>query len=76
LLLRSAEEASALAIYTLGVTATVPWTDTGINIAAGSQLDITASGIVHYSTSSYQVCDANGGDYTGTQFLSPKKQDM
>lgn len=69
-LLRSAQEAPALTIYTLDVPATVPWTDTGINLTAGSQLDITATGTVHYSTSSYQVCDANGGDYTGAQFLS------
>ena len=39
----------------------MPWTDTGINIAAGSQLDITASGIVAYGGSTDQTTDANGG---------------
>jgi len=68
-ILQSPQDARAL-VYTLDVPATVPWTDTGIDITAGSQLSITASGTVHYSTSSYQVCDANGGDYTGAQFLS------
>ncbi|HLX96679.1 MAG TPA: LecA/PA-IL family lectin [Verrucomicrobiae bacterium] len=70
LLWPGAEAATAQIIYTLDVPATTPWTDTGINLTAGSQLDITATGTVHYSTSSYQVCDANGGDYSGAQFLS------
>jgi hypothetical protein len=70
MLLRSAQEAPAVNIYTLDVPATVPWTDTGINIAAGSLLDVNATGIVHYSYSSYQVTDANGGNYDGTKFLS------
>lgn len=70
LLLSQGMEKAAAQIYTFSVPSTVPWTDTGIGIAAGSQLEITASGTVHYSTSSYQVCDANGGDYTGAQFLS------
>ena len=69
-LLRSAEAAPVTNVYTIDVPCTVPWTDTGINIAAGSQLDITASGTVHYSYSAEQVCDANGGDNTGQQFLS------
>jgi len=59
-----------MTVYTLDVPCTVPWTDTGINIAAGSQLDITATGIVAYGGSPSQVTDANGGDYTGQQFLS------
>jgi hypothetical protein len=70
LLFEGVTPAMAQNIYTFDVPSTVPWTDTGINITAGSLLDITATGTVHYSTSSYQVCDANGGDYTGAQFLS------
>jgi hypothetical protein len=70
LLLGLSAEVATAQIYTLGVPDTVPWTDTGIYLTAGSQLNITATGTVHYSTSSYQVCDANGGDYTGAQFLS------
>jgi hypothetical protein len=53
----------------MNVTSTVPWTDTGIYIAAGSQLDITASGIVAYGTSPVQVTDANGGESSGQQFF-------
>jgi hypothetical protein len=67
-LLRSAQEAPAQNIYTMNVPITVPWTDTGINIAAGSQLDITASGIVAYGWSPGQMTDANGGD-SGQQFF-------
>jgi len=70
LLFQNGGVAIAQEVYTLDVPSTVPWTDTGINIAAGSQLIITATGTVHYSYSSYQVCDANGGDYSGAQFLS------
>ena len=66
-ILGSAQEAPAQNIYTMDVTSTVPWTDTGIYIAAGSQLDITASGIVVYGWSPGQVADANGGD-SGVQF--------
>jgi hypothetical protein len=68
-LLQSAQEAPAQNIYTMDVPCTVPWTDTGINIAAGSQLDITASGIVRYGWDQGQTTDANGGDYTGPQFF-------
>jgi hypothetical protein len=68
-LLRGAQEAPAQNIYTMNVTSTVPWTDTGIYIAAGSQLDITASGIVAYGRSPAQVPDANGGESSGQQFF-------
>ena len=68
-LLGSAQEAPAQNIYTMDVTSTVPWTDTGIYIAAGSQLDITASGIVAYGGSPGQVTDANGGNWDGQQFF-------
>jgi hypothetical protein len=69
LLLRGAQEAPAQNIYTMNVPIAVPWTDTGINIAAGSQFDITASGIVAYGGSPSQVTDANGGDSSGIQFF-------
>lgn len=68
-LLPSVQEAPAQNFYTLNVPITVPWTDTGINIAAGSQLDITASGIVAYGGSPGQVTDANGGNWDGQQFF-------
>jgi hypothetical protein len=69
LLLRGAQEAPAQNIYTMNIPISVPWTDTGINIAAGSQLDITASGIVVYGGSPGQVTDANGGNWDGQQFF-------
>jgi hypothetical protein len=68
-LLQSAQEAPAQNIYTMDVPCTVPWTDTGINIAAGSQLDITASGIVSYGSFPFEVTDANGGNWDGQQFF-------
>jgi hypothetical protein len=69
-LLPSAQEAPAQNIYTMDVPITVPWTDTGINIAAGSRLEITASGIVAFGGSPGQTTDANGGDViTGQQFF-------
>jgi hypothetical protein len=53
----------------MDVSSTVPWTDTGINIASGSQLDITASGLVAYALNIAMV-NANGGDWTGAQFFA------
>jgi hypothetical protein len=61
MLLPSVQEAPAQNIYTMDVPITVPWTDTGINIAAGSQFVITASGLVAYGGATDQTTDANGG---------------
>jgi hypothetical protein len=70
-LLQSADEASGqINIYTLEVPGTAPWTDTGINITAGSQLAITASGIVGYGFESGQTTDANGGDISDVKFFA------
>lgn len=49
-------------IYTLTLSDTVPWTDTGINIAAGSELEITASGTATYGFSAGQSCGPNGAN--------------
>lgn len=57
-------------IYTLSISSTVPWTDTGINVAAGSELEVTASGTVAYGLSPGQSCGPNGGDLGGPLFLS------
>lgn len=62
--LRSADNASAT-IYTLSVPDTVPWTDTGIFISGGSQLEISASGTATYGFSPGQSCDPNGGNAGG-----------
>src|SRR5215472_405334 len=47
-------------IYTLTIPDTVPWTDTGINIAAGYQLQITATGTAIFGFSPGQSCGPNG----------------
>ena len=64
----SALTASAT-VYTLEIPSTQEWTDTGIDIAPGSLVGITASGMVQYGYLGEQVTDANGGDYTGQQFF-------
>lgn len=48
------------AIYTLTIPDTTPWTDTGIDIAAGSDLQITATGTATFGFSSGQSCGPNG----------------
>jgi hypothetical protein len=56
--------------YTLDVPGTAPWYDTGIDVFAGYKLDITATGIVTYDVWHGNSSDANGGDWTGNNFLS------
>jgi len=56
--------------YTLDVPGTAPWYDTGIDVFAGYKLDITATGIVTYDIWHGNSSDANGGDWTGNNFLS------
>lgn len=68
LFLRCADNASATT-YTITVPGTVPWTDTGIFIPSGSQLRITASGVVTYGGSPGQQSGPDGGDM-GTKFES------
>ena len=58
---------------TLDVPGTAPWYDTGIDVFAGDELDITATGIVSYNL--YAIggplgADANGGDSTGQNLFS------
>jgi len=54
----------------LSVPATTPWTDTGVDVVAGTDVTIHASGIVHYGGAPQQQTDANGGDYTGAKYFS------
>ncbi len=56
-------------IFTLNIPDTVAWTDTGINIAAGSELEISASGTVTYGLSAGETIGPNGGNPGGSQFL-------
>jgi len=57
-------------IFTLSIPDTVAWTDTGINIAAGSELEISASGTVTYGFSTGQSTGPNGGDTSSQQFFA------
>ena len=57
-------------IFTFSIPATTPWTDTGINISAGSELEVTASGTATYGFSPGQNCGPNGGDLGGPLFFS------
>lgn len=68
LFLRSADNASAT-IYTISVPGTAPWTDTGIVVPSGSELQVSASGTITYGFSAGQQSGPNGGDQ-GTQFES------
>jgi hypothetical protein len=60
----------AQSTYNLVIPATTPWTDTGIYVAAGTTLQITATGTVYYGYESQQITDANGGDYTGIKYFA------
>lgn len=70
LLLLHSARATQPADFVFLIPSTTAWTDTGLDIPAGSELSITTSGTVYYGPDSAQVTDANGGDYTGTKFFS------
>lgn len=58
--------------YTLNIPASSPWYDTGINVLAGWQLSITATGLVSYNAFQIggpKLADANGGDTSGENFF-------
>jgi hypothetical protein len=61
-----------LGAYTFNVPGTTPWFDTGIDITAGWQLRVGATGLVTYNTGlpGTAVADANGGDWLGGNFFS------
>ena len=48
---------------------TTPWTDTGIDVTAGTLVTIHASGKARYGPLAPQVTDANGGNFDGQQFF-------
>ena len=66
----SADVACTPRDFTLHVSATSPWTDTGIDVAAGAELVIHATGTVSYGEQSNQVCDADGVNYDGQKYFS------
>ena len=54
----------------LQVPGAVPWTDTGIDLASGTELVVHASGKVRYGGDPKQVQDANGVNFDGQKFFS------
>lgn len=56
--------------FTLQVPATTAWTDTGIDVVAGTTLTIHASGTVKYGGMASQVTGPNGGNFDGQKFFS------
>ncbi len=65
--------AQAQTTYTLNVPGTSPWFDTGIDLFAGTQLSIMATGLVTYNAFQIggpEMADANGGDTSGQNFFS------
>ena len=51
---------TSVASRSLTVPGTVAWTDTGLDVAAGQQVTITASGTVIHSVSTNDGCDPTG----------------
>ncbi len=51
---------TSVASRSLGVPGTVAWTDTGLDVAAGQQVTITASGTVIHDVASNNGCDPTG----------------
>lgn len=51
---------ASVARQSLNVPGTAAWTDTGIDLAAGQQLTITASGTVIHATGTNDGCDPGG----------------
>jgi hypothetical protein len=51
---------AGVASQTIDVSGTTAWTDTGIDLAAGQQLTITASGTVIHATGTNDGCDPGG----------------
>ena len=66
----SAADACAPRDFTLQVPATTAWTDTGIDVVAGTTLTIHASGTVKYGGMASQVTGPNGGNFDGQKFFS------
>ncbi len=51
---------TSVAARDLTVPGTVAWTDTGVDVTAGQQLTVTASGTVIHSTATNDSCDPSG----------------
>ncbi len=57
------------ATYVFQVPSTAAWTDTGLDIFAGTELAITATGVVQYGPMGVQVTGPDGGNWDGQKFL-------
>jgi PEP-CTERM motif len=58
------------AVYNFEMPVTAAWYDTGIDVSAGSRLQVTASGIVTYWAYLPATGNANGGNWDGQQYFS------
>ena len=58
------------ATHELSVPSTTTWTDTGLDVSAGTDVAIHASGKVRYGSMAPQQTDANGGNFDGQQFFT------
>jgi hypothetical protein len=65
----SADAACAPITRTVSVSGTTPWTDTAIDVSAGTIVTMHASGKVRYGGMPAQITDANGGNFDGQQFF-------
>jgi len=69
LFVASAVNSFAVSVYNFSMPITAPWFDTGIDLTAGTTLQITASGIVSFGPFSSQTTGPDGGDpFGGTTF--------
>jgi hypothetical protein len=64
------EESCGPGTVSMQVPATTPWSDTGIDVTAGQDLQISATGMASYGGLAQQVTDANGGTYYGKRFFT------
>lgn len=54
----------------VSIPSTTPWTDTGVDVSAGTDVAIHASGKVRYGPMAAQQTDANGGNFDGQQLFA------
>ena len=70
LLLFPGAQTSLATGFNLFVSSTVPWFDTGIDVTAGTLVNISASGTVIYGTLPAQTTGPDGGNYAPPQYFS------
>lgn len=65
----TASDACTVQIKIFDLSSTVPWMDTGLDVAAGVTLTIVATGTVRYGGDPKQVVGPNGVNFDGQQFF-------